>query len=1071
MQEILEGLNDEQQKAVLHISGPMLILAGAGSGKTKTLTHRIAYLVKEQHIHPTQILAVTFTNKAANEMRQRIGKLLDQNLSHRGSFPWMGTFHGVCVRLLRQDGDQVGIDKSFVIFDSGDQKQAIKQSMEKLGINTKDHKPRTVASIISNAKNDGMTVAEMSEFASGPTQKVAMQVWPMYNKILKDSNALDFDDLISETVRLLQESPATRTKYRTQFRYIMIDEYQDTNASQYNLIKLLTNEDNNIAVVGDDWQCLMPGSQIQTSDGLKAIENVEKGDLVKSASGYGGTAEFKVLRKRTSNFEGDLVRIITKKGNRIVCTPKHLMFGRLSEQKGSYYVYLMYRKDMGYRIGIAQSVRYDGKRYDTGLRIRANQERADKMWILQTVKTRAQAQIAESLAAFKYGIPTLVFNVSYDYELGITQEMVNNLYAEVDTTSRVKELFAELEISIEHPHYVPNATIRNKQKRLNLNLVLFGDRRKTIASPWSMSRISANTVDRGALKGLLKDESAVRKGRNGTFRSELQNLDYGLLEDKINNLDLDGWQVNKYAFMTENKYIFLPASQMHVGMSVPVYNNNCIEDDEIVKIDSVQYSGKVYDLDIDKVHNYIAGGVVGHNSVYSWRGADYKNILNFEKDYPEAEIIKLEQNYRSTKNILDAADAIIKQNTKQSDKTLWTDAGKGAPIKVQMVRNEEAEGEFIARTVASSVNVKAREYKDFAVLYRTNAQSRSLEDVLLRYGIPYRIIGGLRFYERKEIKDALSYIRLIYQPEDAASFNRIVNVPARSLGKTSLDKFALWREANNYSLDQSLRLADGCEEITPRAREALKSFSAMMDGLRTKMDISLPLFIETVLKKTGYLDFVDDGTIQGAERAENVKELISVAQEYVDMELSGFLEEVALVADVDNYDTNANSITLMTLHSSKGLEFPVVFIAGMEEGIFPHGNSFFDKEQLEEERRLCYVGMTRAEEELFLVHATSRLLFGGVQHNPPSRFLKDISAENSEVSQVNVPMPTQKNHTEEYRVIRDEPNISANKGDRVRHQIFGVGTIVDIDGETATIQFGRGGTKKLNLSFAPIEKL
>ena len=717
MNKLLDGLNEKQKEAVLHDIGPMLILAGAGSGKTKTLTHRIAYLVQENSIHPSQILAVTFTNKAANEMRERIARLLGQNNFSRGFMPWMGTFHGMCVRLLRQDGEHIGIDKSFIIFDSGDQKQAMKQAMVKLGIDIKLHKPRTVQSIISNSKNDGITVQEFAGSANGPTQKVAAEVWPIYNKALKDNNALDFDDLINEAVRLMKEAPEVREKWRTNFKYIMIDEYQDTNAAQYQLVKLLTNDSNSIAVVGDDWQ-----------------------------------------------------------------------------------------------------------------------------------------------------------------------------------------------------------------------------------------------------------------------------------------------------------------------------------------------------------------------SVYSWRGADYRNILNFEKDYPNTKVIKLEQNYRSTKNILDAADAIIKHNKNQSDKTLWTDADKGAPVKAQSVRNEEAEGEFIVRTIQSNVNVRAREYKDFAVLYRTNAQSRSIEETFLRYGIPYRIVGGVRFYERKEIKDALSYVRLIYQPEDTASFNRIVNVPTRGLGKTSLEKFAAWREANEFSLSQALESADICEVITPRARESLVKFNDLILQLRSKIDMSLPVFIETVLKKSDYLNFIDDGTIQGSERAENVKELISVAQEYVDLDLGNFLEEVALVADVDSYDSNSNAVTMMTLHAAKGLEFPVVFMAGMEESIFPHANSFFDKEQLEEERRLCYVGMTRAEEELYLIHANSRLLFGGVQSNPPSRFLKDISAEYSDRANVNVPsMPnsnvSKPSFSNEPRVVEDTVQINANIGDRVRHQIFGMGVIEQLDGENATISFTRGGKKKLNLSFAPLEKI
>jgi DNA helicase-2/ATP-dependent DNA helicase PcrA len=718
LDKLLEGLNPEQRRAVETTEGPLLILAGAGSGKTKTLTHRIAYLIATSKATPYNILAVTFTNKAAQEMRIRVAKLLGEQAENRGFMPYMGTFHGICVRLLRQDGENLGIPRNFVIFDQSDCRATIKQIMKQLSIDEKSFPAPLLTSLISGAKNEMLSPGEYASMTNGPAQEMAARVFPLYEKALKDASALDFDDLINRTVTLLETYPEVREKWGTQFRYIMIDEYQDTNVPQYRLVKLLTKH-NNCAVVGDDWQ-----------------------------------------------------------------------------------------------------------------------------------------------------------------------------------------------------------------------------------------------------------------------------------------------------------------------------------------------------------------------SVYSFRGADFRNILNFEKDYKNCTIIKLEQNYRSTKLILDAAHAVIAKNSLRSDKKLWTEAGDGFPVQMVQVASERAEAEIVVNRVRFGVESGLRHYRDYAALYRTNAQSRAIEEVFIRYGIPYRIVGGVRFYDRKEIKDVLAYVRLIVQPEDRVSFERVVNVPARGIGAKSFEHFYAWQREQGYSLSQALNNIAACDSLTAKALAGFDELGAVLTALRSIVEITpVAGLIDSLLRRIDYLHYLDDGTPLGEARQENVKELLSVAEEYRDIGVNGFLEEVALVSDVDTADFGSDAVMLMTIHAAKGLEFPVVFMVGMEETIFPHSRSLYDQNEMEEERRLCYVGMTRAKQELYMIYSTGRLLYGGMQHNLPSRFLGDITSgfQFSSGSSTHDWLKPFSNRSSKQQNLPDfhEPRYvpDVNEGDGIRHQVFGEGTVVAVNGDIITVNFNGKGTKILNLSFAPLEKL
>lgn len=453
-------------------------------------------------------------------------------------------------------------------------------------------------------------------------------------------------------------------------------------------------------------------------------------------------------------------------------------------------------------------------------------------------------------------------------------------------------------------------------------------------------------------------------------------------------------------------------------------------------------------------------------SIYSWRGADFRNILKFEKDYKNTTVIKLEQNYRSTKSILAAAHKIITKNEQRSEKELWTEAGDGLPVQILQTANQSSEGEAVIRRVETGIKTGRRKYSDYAVLYRTNAQSRAIEEMFIRFGVPYKVVGGVRFYDRKEIKDIIAYLRFIFQPEDAVSFERIVNVPTRGVGAKSLEAFRAWANQAG-SIKQALETVSDCPGLSSKARAGLLELADITTTYRDLMhDTAVSGIIDSLVRRLDYNAYIDDGTLQGDSRVENVRELLSVAKAYQDVGLEGFLEEVSLVSDLDNLDGGANAVTLMTLHAAKGLEFPVVFMVGLEETVLPHSRALYDQREMEEERRLMYVGMTRAKEELYLLYATSRALYGGVLYNPPSRFLSEIDGETSGIPDSTFMSPTPAAAVEEPRYVPE-----LEQGDKVRHQVFGEGVVMEVEGDNVAVHFKTKGIKKLNTAFAPLEKI
>ncbi|MBI4157956.1 UvrD-helicase domain-containing protein [Candidatus Woesebacteria bacterium] len=968
--KLLAGLNKEQTEAVIYDNGPLLVLAGAGSGKTKVLTHRVAYFIAEGKIKPEQALLLTFTNKAAGEMKERIINLIDTPTA-----PFAGTFHSFCAKVLRVDGKHIGITKGFLIYDRADQKEAVKQILEDLNISKDAANPDAILHDIGDAKNQMLSPTQYAELAQGDYGEIVFKFYTAYEKFLKENDALDFDDLLIKTVTLFKEIPQILNKWQETFTHIFVDEWQDTNKIQYALAMLLVGSRKNITAVGDASQCLPPGTYINTVSGPKKIEKIRKGEIVISATGRGSSEGFAVTRIFKRRHSGQLVVLRTKNGRILRLTPNHILFGRLTPKKNLYHVYLMYRKDKGFRIGQAKGMRAEyahlGQKPMVGIFSRGNQEAADKMWILKTCKDRAEAGFWEYYFAFKYGIPTLVFD-TVGRSMTFTQDLIDDLFSQIDTRRNVVKLMTDLDIDPRFPHHRPKGIsgYKNPDRQI-VHLKFFEDPRRSILNPWCMHKISLNTTDRNLEAKVKKSGFYTRAGRKNTWRTEISRLSYQEAENIAKKLSKEAGNLEiSYEislFKGKNKLHFHPASHIQPEMTVGVFNKGKIVEDEIKDVKYEKYDGFVYDLEIDKVHNYLANGIVVHNSIYSWRGADFKNINNLIRDFPGIKIVNLEQNYRSTQVILDAANFVISKNTSHPILKLWTEKEGGAKIKLYAARNGFDEAQFIINEAVKLTTQEKHKYRDLAVLYRTNAQSRVMEEALLHVGIPYILVGGVRFYDRKEVRDVLAYLRLLVNSKDSVSRKRV-----EKIGKKKMEKFT---------------------SLTARHIES-----------STTLEI-----LDQVLQITGYLDLYQKESEENIARLENIKELRSVATEFPD--INDFLENVALVeaeetsADkslVKRADTRPDAVTLMTMHAAKGLEFPVVFIIGMEEGLFPHSRSLMDINQLEEERRLAYVGITRAKNALYLTYASRRLYFGEKISNPPSRFILDIPEHLLETNGENV---------------------------------------------------------------------
>jgi superfamily I DNA/RNA helicase len=916
-ERLLEGLNEPQREAVIYDEGPLLVLAGAGSGKTRVLTHRIAYAVETDRAAPGEILAITFTNKAAKEMGERVEMLVGR----RSRAMWLMTFHSACARMLRAEGPKLGYTRGFTIYDEADSVRLVKHCIEALDVDPKRFTPRAIKRQISDAKNVLKDAAAYRETVGSFFEQTAADVYELYEKRIHAANAMDFDDLLVRCVDLLQLFPEVRERYQQSFRHVLVDEYQDTNRAQYRWLQLLSSEHRQLCVVGDDDQCVVEGALVTMGDGsARPIESVRVGDEV--LSGVGG-AQFEPRRvarvHRTAVGWG--IEIRTASGRCLVSTAEHMHFAGFP------------------RTGLALP-RYAGS-------------------------------MEPSCATFE------------------------NFAAAVPTLERVSP--------------------RRIRARANLG-------------PHSLP--------------------------------------------------------------------FLPAARVRPGMQMFTADGY----DEVTSVQAVELSAPVYDLDVEDSHNFIAEGLVTHNSIYAFRGADIRNILDFEDDFPDARVIKLEQNYRSTQNILSAANAVVSNNRARKHKALWTDAGEGDPVRVAELEDEHAEARYVTDRIERHVE-QGGSRSEIAVFYRTNAQSRVLEDMLVRYNVSYQVIGGTRFYERAEVKDAIAYLTLLTNPQDVVAFERVVNSPRRGIGNTTQARIVGHANTTGEAVWEIALTPEEIPGLGAAPIKAVGRFMSTMERLKEWMGTA-PVgdLLQQVLDETGYLEALRaERTIEAEGRIENLEELVSVAREYdataEEPQVEEFLQQIALFSEQDNLSDEEGIVTLMTLHNAKGLEFPVVFMIGCEDGVFPHMRAI-ESGDLEEERRLCYVGITRARKQLYMTFARTRSLYGGREWNMPSRFLDElpeglVERETQEPKRFQQGWATRESLGTGSRLggglgraggggeAEPQPRepiegggASFSLGDDVVHATLGEGVVTGIEpGGLVVVRFAADGSeRKLMSDYAPLKK-
>jgi len=1080
--DFLDKLNTQQKNAVTAENGPVLVVAGPGSGKTRVLTQRIAYLIAVEGVRPWQILAVTFTNKAAKEMQERVNRLLPDQATEG---IMLGTFHYICGRILRREADLLPIESNFVIFDSDDQERIVKSVIRELNINEKLYRPASVHTAISRAKN------ELIDAEHYPTttyrDEVVKRVFAEYQKRLVASNAVDFDDMLVYTAKLLEDNPSVRDKYAQRFRHVLVDEFQDTNLAQYALVKELASHHKNIFCVGDPDQCFPAGIKIQTPNGQKNIEKLKKGDEIIAASGRGLTMTCLVSHVGKRSFTGILVKAVTRNGHIIKTTPNHIVFSRLGMNPSLHYVYLMYRKDKGYRIGIASHARSDGKGLKIGLQVRSNQENADKLWVLKVCTDRNEAYYWEAFFSTTYGIPTTVFHVR-GRRMRMSQEYIDRLFEEIDTDTNANQLMTDLGMDIRYPHYIPQGTFRNI-----VNLRYFGDGRITEESPWHAHRVDLWSSEPKLAQQLKTLGYNPRIRSRNNWRVGINRLQYDDIQVAAQKLSeaADDAEIVVGAFLVDKgespiaqKFNLMPASHLHPSMIVAIEKDGKIIEDEITDVSHEPYHGTVYDFEVGNLHNYIANRVVVHNSIYAWRGADWRNIQRFEQDFPEAHTILLEQNYRSKQTILDAAMGVINRAQNRRRKQLFTDRGKGENIFFYEAPDDYAEASFVVDTIAQLVASRQFEPGDCAVMYRTNAMSRIIEEAFLQARLPYRLVGAQRFYGRREIKDIIAFLRLIHNPADEASLNRIINVPPRGIGDKTLTTLNMVARQNNLQAGEVLLdLSRGTDSpywssFTGRAAISLADMGGLLATWRiAAQTLTIPELFDQVISDTGYKEYIDDDTEEGEDRWENVIELKRLAEEFSTRTMDEFLENIALVSDQDTI-AEGNVPTLLTLHAAKGLEFGAVFIIGLDDGILPHSRSFDEPEQMEEERRLFYVGITRAKDKLYLIRAIQRGGRGMTEETYPSRYMDDIPADLI-AGRTRTGRSLKGSVPESKWALHNRPQSASvreavyHAGTHVKHPTWGEGIVLDSriqdDDEIVDVVFNSVGIKRLSASLANLK--
>lgn len=953
-QDYLNTLNDPQRRAATHKDGPLLVLAGAGSGKTYTMTIRMKHLVSYHKVDPARILGITFTNKAALELKERVLQLLGPE----GQHITVSTFHSLCGKILRRDihwlkeskksrGEGArGYDSSFSIMDSKDSLQIIKDAMKSLEIDPETYKPAVFLSYISTFKNELMspeTVERFIHLANNPISRgfenpqpyidpnkslsmirripelfwnMTLDIYKKYQETLVQNNSLDFDDMIFLVVRLFAENPTVLGYYQEKYKYMMIDEYQDSNHAQYIFAKLIAAKYRNLAVVGDDFQCVLPDSLVQMEEGKKRIDEVRVGDHVMTAIGRMGRSFAPINRIHKKHFKGKIYKITTESGKTMTGTPDHTAFASMDDGFPSE-THCIVKDQLGY--------------------------------YLTSWKSKHHTQWDESGLSVWF-LPDTLQDSSFEHGEYLTS---------------IDELFESCLLFKDLPHFTTGGN--------HATITYFGG-----------LRYSKNEGDHCLYLPSQREPVYDTSSMDEMNRVKMKSF-----------VETPFMDVKEEAFLTGSTFEMMPLSHVRIGMRVPVHKTGHIVSERVRSVQILDYDGDVFDLDVKDYHNYMVDGIVTHNCIYGFRNADIRNILEFEKDYPEAVTITLDRNYRSTQQILDVANQVIDHNKNQRKKTLWTDKTQGTPVTYRVLETGKEEAEYIADEIERLSEIYP--LKDFAILYRVNAASRMFEDALMRKGLSYDLVGALNFYERKEIKDIIAYLRLMDNPEDDMSLKRVINIPKRGIGDGTISKAVAYAKDRDISLWHALLEAE--QFLTKTTLQKVQDFMQLMLRLREESSILGPgMMIDVILEDTGYkASLIKEATPASEDRLQNLEELLNVAWEYQQIEeeeptLVGFLERVSLNQSTSEESSSENKddfIRLMTIHASKGLEYKVVFVVGVEENLLPFYKAI-DSGDVEEERRLCYVALTRAKEILYVTRAKERYMYNDVSFNDASRFIEEM---------------------------------------------------------------------------------
>ncbi|MEK7537031.1 MAG: UvrD-helicase domain-containing protein [Patescibacteria group bacterium] len=1025
-EQILKDLNQNQIEAVKAVEGPVLIIAGPGSGKTATLTRRVAYMISIE-IKPENILCITFTNKAAQEMKERIQNLLGRLTAT----PLVGTFHSICAKILRNEAKILGFTKNFTIYDGEDQLSLIKKTMETLGFSQKNFNPYSILNRISKLKS-GLAYSESYDFSDGNYyEKIVGQIYNAYQKELKTANAMDFDDLIMLTVELFEKNPQILKKYQSQFKYLLVDE-----CLPYNTPILLA--DGSKKVIGDI---------VKNKESLPVLTynlKTRQQELKKIVGWKEIPAKGKrfykiVVAKRCHKRNRYKTKYKKSTIRTLFCTDNHKIFANGKFVKTA-------ELKVGDRLQWESSFTKPNmkfcnkcKKIFQTYKLHEARHEAFKRKNCELCGVVYKSRFQLKIHLEKHKNPE--FKRNYSLSPAGLSVLQNRMLT--DNPMNYPEIKAKAGKS--RSDFWKNLSPQERDEKLQrfINLPVFSYYKPPTKPEKIIQSFGFNDLiysGKGKVwvtfkNGQHKCPDFILKNQRKVI--EVADLEYWHTEEEMNLLKNRYSQIGFKTLILDAKEVV--DSPDEIKKEIQKFIEDCPTEVEIIDIEKLKNVNEkfVYDIEVEDNHNFYANGILVHNcqdtniaqyhfakllaqkyrniftvgdvdqSIYMWRSADFRNMLNFEKDFPEAKIIRLEQNYRSTKAILAAGQGLIQNNIYRHQKGLWTENSEGEKISIAQLDDEKEESRFIIEKMKKLIQ-KGYKLKDFVILYRTHAQSRPIEEEFLTQGFPYKIIGALKFYERKEIKDILAYLRILANPNDFVSLQRIYNVPTRGIGKASFVRFADFMRKNKLNLSDALLKAKEIKELPTKARFSLYSFGKTLEKMKEKAkDYGLTKLIKFIVSEIGYKEYLDTKSEEGYMRWENVKELLTVAKKHDKLKtneaMNKFLEEVALIQETDpirartsngagNLD-EIDKVQLMTLHSAKGLEFPIVFLVGAEEGLLPHSKSLSNPIELEEERRLCYVGITRAKRRVFITLARSRNIFGTSSQGISSRFLDEIPKE------------------------------------------------------------------------------